>query len=189
MTKKKKPKPSSSRRSHSSSPSSSSKSSGVNQQNSSQTSARSTPDNCDLVAAEEAGSDTSPILDLQPKLDATVLSETDATDASPKGPVVIPSSPIIPVVEVTPDTPEVQSAPLTTVESPEAQIQGATVTCSEEQIDGVSAEVPSTKSALLATVGNPEPALQLQDVDPPSKATKALHDPLLLLRLNRVMSG
>lgn len=92
MTRKKKPKPSSSGRAPSSSPSSSTQFSSDNKQHAPRSPASSSPVKCDLEAADNAGSDTNPILDLQQKLDATVhIEETYAIATPPKDLVVIPS--------------------------------------------------------------------------------------------------
>ncbi|KAF3499564.1 hypothetical protein F2Q69_00040840 [Brassica cretica] len=165
--KKKKAKKSSPGRSATTSPSSSTQTSGDNRQQIAQSTASSSPINCDLAAADIAGSDTIPFSDLLLEHNTTWQIENGAIDLDLTDNDEIPSTPTKEFVGITQETSINQSALPAVVVNPELQDIGAAAPSSAKSIVAVSSEITTPKSALSAVVANPE-SQDLGDATPSS---------------------
>ncbi|KAF3496327.1 hypothetical protein DY000_02051791 [Brassica cretica] len=165
--KKKKAKKSSPGRSAPTSPSSSTQTSGDNKQQTAQSTASSSPVNCDLAAADIAGSDTNPFSDLLLEHNATGQIENGAIDLDLMDNDEIPSTPTKEFVGITQETSTNQSALPAVVVNPELQDIGAAAPSSAKSIVSVSSETTTPKSVLPAVVAKPE-SQDLGDAAPSS---------------------
>ena len=165
--KKKKAKKSSPGRSAPTSPSSSTQTSGDNKQQTAQSTASSSPVNCDLAAADIAGSDTNPFSDLLLEHNATGQIENGAIDLDLMDNDEIPSTPTKEFVGITQETSTNQSVLPAVVVNPELQDIGAAAPSSAKSIVSVSSETTTPKSVLPAVVANPE-SQDLGDAAPSS---------------------
>lgn len=165
--KKKKAKKSSPGRSATTSPSSSTQTSGDNKQQIAQSTASSSPINCDLAAADIAGSDTIPFSDLLLEHNTTWQIENGAIDLDLTDNDEISSTPTKEFVVITQETSINQSALPAVVVNPELQDIGAAAPSSAKSIVAVSSEITTPKSALSAVVANPE-SQDLGDAAPSS---------------------
>ncbi|CAN6892814.1 unnamed protein product [Brassica oleracea var. botrytis] len=135
--KKKKAKKSSPGRSAPTSPSSSTQTSGDNKQQTAQSTASSSPVNCDLAAADIAGSDTNPFSDLLLEHNATGQIENGAIDLDLMDNDEIPSTPTKEFVGITQETSTNQSVLPAVVVNPELQDIGAAAPSSAKSIVSV----------------------------------------------------
>ncbi|KAF3564917.1 hypothetical protein DY000_02012343 [Brassica cretica] len=165
--KKKKAKQSSPGRSASTSPSSSTQTSGDNKQQIAQSTASSSPVNCDLAAADIAGSDTNPFSDLLLEHNATGQIENGAIDLDLMDNDEIPLTFTKEFVGITQETSTNQSALPAVVVNPELQDIGAAAPSSAKSIVAVSSETTTPKSVLPTVVANPE-SQDLGDAAPSS---------------------
>ncbi|CDY25560.1 BnaC09g11850D [Brassica napus] len=135
--KKKKAKKSSPGRSATTSPSSSTQTSGDNKQQIAQSTASSSPINCDLAAADIAGSDTIPFSDLLLEHNTTWQIENGAIDLDLTDNDEISSTPTKEFVVITQETSINQSALPAVVVNPELQDIGAAAPSSAKSIVAV----------------------------------------------------